>query len=115
MLNGMVITQPDGLDAKLGRTAPVRLYQAGFSSNAIRELQEFMVGLDDDGAITAFINALAERVDHRNVEVIFDRRVVFVIGVSGTGKTTLATKLAAYLKEHGISERMTLPQLWVPD
>ena len=108
MLNGMVITQPDGLDAKLGRTAPVRLYQAGFSSNAIRELQEFMVGLDDDGAITAFINALAERVVHRNAEVIFDSRVVFVIGSSGTGKTTLATKLAAYLKEHGISERMTL-------
>ena len=39
---------------------------------------------------------------------MFDSRIVFVIGSSGTGKTTLATKIAAYFKEHGISDRMVL-------
>ena len=108
MLNGMMITRPEGLDVTLGHAAPVRLHQAGFSSKAIQELHEHMVGLDDDDAVTSFINALADRVVHRDVESVFDSRIVFVIGSSGTGKTTLATKIAAYFKEHGISDRMML-------
>ena len=108
MLNGMMITRPEGLDVTLGHAAPVRLHQAGFSSRAIQELHEHMVGLDDDDAVTSFINALANRVVHRDAESVFDSRIVFVIGSSGTGKTTLATKIAAYFKENGISERMML-------
>jgi len=108
MLDGMMITRPEGLDVTLGHAAPVRLHQAGFSSRVIRELHDHMIGLDDDKAVTAFITALAERVVHRDAEAVFDSRIVFVIGSSGTGKTTLATKIAAYFKEHGISERMML-------
>ena len=108
MLNGMMITRPEGLDVTLGHAAPVRLHQAGFSSKAIQELHDHMVGLGDDEAVVSFINALAERVVHADAESVFDSRVVLVIGSSGTGKTTLATKIAAYFKEHGISERMIL-------
>ena len=108
MLNGMMITRPEGLDVTLGHAAPVRLHQAGFSSKAIQELHDHMVGLDDDDAVSSFINALADRVVHSDAESVFDSRIVFVIGSSGTGKTTLATKIAAYFKEHGISERMML-------
>ncbi|MEC8121438.1 MAG: hypothetical protein VX113_05840, partial [Pseudomonadota bacterium] len=105
---GMMITRPEGLDVTLGRAAPVRLHQAGFSSKAIQELHEHMVGLNDDDAVASFINALAARVVHADAESVFDSRIVLVIGSSGTGKTTLATKIAAYFKEHGISERMIL-------
>ena len=108
MLNGMMITRPEGLDVTLGHAAPVRLHQAGFSSKAIQELQEHMVGLADDDAVVSFVNALADQVVHRDAEAVFDSRIVFVIGSSGTGKTTLATKIAAYFKEHGISDRMVL-------
>ena len=108
MLSGMMITHPEGLDVTLGHAAPVRLHQAGFSSKAIQQLYDYMVGLEGDDAVASFINALAERVVHRDAESVFDSRVVFVIGSSGTGKTTLATKIAAYFKEHGISDRMVL-------
>lgn len=108
MLNGMMITKPDGLDITLGHAAPVRLHQAGFSSEAIQELYSNIVGLKDEEAIASFINALAKRVVHQNADSVFDSRVVFVLGSSGTGKTTLATKIAAYFKENGISERITL-------
>ena len=108
MLNGMMITRPDGLDVTLGHAAPVRLHQAGFSSKAIQMLHQHMVGLDDDSAVMAFMDALARKVIHTDVESLFDSRIVLVVGSSGTGKTTLATKIAAYFKEHGISERMTL-------
>jgi len=108
MLNGMMITRPDGLDVTLGHAAPVRLHQAGFSSKAIQMLHQHMVGLDDDSAVMAFMDALARKVIHTDVESLFDSRIVLVVGSSGTGKTTLATKIAAYFKEHDISERMTL-------
>ena len=108
MLDGMMITRPEGLDVTLGHAAPVRLHQAGFSSRAIQQLHHHMAGLDDDEAVASFINALAKKVVHRDAESVFDSRVVFVIGSSGTGKTTLATKIAAYFKEHGISNRMML-------
>ena len=108
MLTGMMITRPEGLDVTLGHAAPVRLHQAGFSSKAIQELHKHMVGLDDDDAVASFINALADQVVHREAESVFDSRIVFVVGSSGTGKTTLATKIAAYFKEHGISDRMVL-------
>ena len=108
MLNGMMITRPDGLDVTLGHAAPVRLHQAGFSSKAIQALHHHMVGLDDESAVMAFMDALANKVVHRDVDSLFDSRLVLVVGSSGTGKTTLATKIAAYFKEHGISERMTL-------
>ena len=108
MLNGMMITKPEGLEVTLGHAAPVRLHQAGFSPKAIQTLHHHMVGLDDDDAIDAFLNALADRVVHADVDRVFDSRIVCVVGSSGSGKTTLATKIAAYFKEHGISERMTI-------
>jgi len=108
MLNGMMITRPEGLDVTLGHAAPVRLHQAGFSSKAIQTLHHHMAGLDDEAAVMAFMDALADKVVHTDVESLFDSRLVLVVGSSGTGKTTLATKIAAYFKEHGISERMTL-------
>ena len=108
MLNGMMITRPEGLDVTLGHAAPVRLHQAGFSPKAIQELHKHMIGLEDDDAVTSFVNALADQVVHREAESVFDSRIVFVIGSSGAGKTTLATKIAAYFKEHGISDRMVL-------
>ena len=108
MLNGMMITRPDGLDVTLGHAAPVRLHQAGFSSKAVQALHHHMVGLDDEAAVMAFMDALADKVVHQDVDSLFDSRLVLVVGSSGTGKTTLATKIAAYFKEHGISERMTL-------
>ena len=103
MLNGMMITRPDGLDVTLGHAAPVRLHQAGFSSKAIQALHHHMVGLEGDDAVMAFMDALANKVVHTDVDSIFGSRLVLVVGSSGTGKTTLATKIAAYFKEHGLS------------
>ena len=74
MLNGMMITKPDGLDVTLGHAAPVRLHQAGFSPKAIQTLHHHMVGLDDDDAIDcSFMNALADRVVHSDVDRVFAR------------------------------------------
>ena len=108
MLNGMMLTRPEGLDVTLGHAAPVRLQQAGFSPDIIHALQDEMFGLKGADAINAFVNALAERVVHPDAESVFDSRLVCVLGSSGAGKTTLAPKIAAYFKENGISDRITL-------
>ena len=98
MLNGMMITHPEGLDVTLGHAAPVRLHQAGFSPKAIQTLHHHMVGLDDGAAVMAFMDALADKVVHPYVDYNFGTRLVLVVGSSGTGKNTLATKMAAYFK-----------------
>ena len=108
MLNGMMLTRPEGLDVTLGHAAPVRLQQAGFSPQVIHALHHHMTGLDHDDAVDAFMIALADRVIHNHAESVFDAKLVCVVGSSGSGKTTLATKIAAYFKESGISERITL-------
>ena len=108
MLNGMMLTRPEGLDVTLGHAAPVRLQQAGFSPQVIHALHHHMVGLDPEDAVDAFMTALADRVIHNHAESVFDAKLVCVVGSSGSGKTTLATKIAAYFKENGISERITL-------
>ena len=108
MLNGMMLTRPEGLDVTLGHAAPVRLQQAGFSPQVIHALHNHMIGLNHDDAVDAFMTALANRVIHNHAESVFDAKLVCVVGSSGSGKTTLATKIAAYFKENGISERITL-------
>ena len=115
MLNGMMLTRPEGLDVTLGHSAPVRLQQAGFSPDVIHALQDHMSGLADEEAIHAFVNALADRVIHDDAESVFNARLVCVLGSSGAGKTTLATKIAAYFKENGISDRITLASATGPD
>ena len=52
------------------------------------------------------MNALAERVVHHDADSVFSSRLV--CGGIFWREPTLATKIAAYFKEHGISERMTL-------
>ena len=108
MLNGMMLTRPEGLDLTLGHAAPVRLQQAGFSPQVIHALHHHMTGLDHDHAVEAFLNAVADGVIHKHAESVLDAKLVCVVGSSGSGKTTLATKIAAYFKENGISERITL-------
>ena len=96
MLNGMMITCPEGLDV-----TPAMRRRSDFTKQipvrAIQELHEHMVDLMMT-MLWLTINALADRVVHRDAESVFDSRIVFIIGSSGTGKTTLATKIAAYFK-----------------
>ncbi|NCF48604.1 MAG: hypothetical protein GWP36_03685 [Bacteroidetes bacterium] len=114
MMNGMMITQPEGLDITLGHAPPVQLHQAGFTSEVIQRLHHHMEGLEGDQALSAFMTALAQRVVHHDAESMFGSRLVCVVGNSGAGKTTLATKIAAYLKENGSSDRMTLASATAP-
>ena len=106
MLNG-ADAHPEGLEVTLGHAAPITS-PGRIRLKAIQELHGHMVGLDAEDAVTSFINALADRVVHRDAESVFTSRIIFVIGSSGTGKTTLATKIAAYFKERGISDRIML-------
>ena len=106
MLNGMMITA-QRLDVTLGHAAPVRLHQAGFSSKAIQNFKNIWLGLPMTMLSYLSLTLLPIRWCIAT-EAVFDSRIVFVIGSSGTGKTALATKIAAYFKEHGISDRMVL-------
>ena len=106
MLNGMMITKPEGSTSLWGMLLRFVFIRPFAQSNP--DIASPYGWTGDDDAIDAFMNALADRVVHGDVDRVFDSRIVCVVGSSGSGKTTLATKIAAYFKEHGISDRMTL-------
>ena len=108
MLNGMMITQPDGLKEQLGHTVAVRLRQAGFSPEIIFDLQNTFEGQPFENGQDNFIEAIAGRLVRADTDDLLKRRLICVVGGSGAGKTTLATKIAAYCKEHAIVDRIML-------
>jgi len=108
MLNGMMITQPDGLKAQFGQTAAVQLRQAGFSPEVILALQAAFEGLPTDEGIAHFMDAIASQLVRTDTDALLERRLICVVGSSGSGKTTLASKIAAYCKERAIVDRFML-------
>lgn len=108
MLNGMMITQPEGLKEQFGQTAMVKLRQAGFSPEVILALQSHIDNQPFDTAYDNFITAIANKLVRPDTVDLMERRLVCVVGGSGSGKTTLSSKIAAYCKENAIVDRITL-------
>ena len=105
MLNGMMITHPEGLDVTLGHAAPVRLHQAGFSPKAIQTLHHYMVGLDDGAAVMAFMDALADKVVHPDVDSFSGRALFLSLAAPAPAKPRLRQRLRP------ISRNMAFPSV----
>ena len=99
-LSGMMLTGPDGLNAGLQDSTPVQLSRAGYSQNTILRLHTAFAGLSYDDGVTSFLDCLAEDLADQKSESLLQKRVIFVVGATGSGRTTLASKLAASLKIH---------------
>ena len=111
MLGGMMITDGEGLVPSLGHSLPVQLRQAGFDQSLVRALQESYVGRDHEVGRIAFMRALANKLVYPASRMLFHSRLICVVGPSGAGKTTLATKLAAYSRENEDIVPLTLATL----
>ena len=110
-MSGMMLTSPDGLNAGLQDSTPVQLMRAGFSQSAVFALQAAYAGLGYEAGVTSFLDMLAEDLTLPRAEDILTKRVIFVVGPSGSGRTTLAAKLAASLKETHRGREVALASL----
>jgi flagellar biosynthesis protein FlhF len=110
-LSGMMLTSPDGLNDALQDSTPVQLMRAGFSQSSVFGLRAAYASLGYEAGITSFLDMLADDLTLPRAEDILAKRVVFVVGPSGSGRTTLAAKLAASLKETHRGREVALASL----
>ena len=110
-LSGMMLTGPNGVNAELGNSTPLQLSRAGYSQNTILRLHPSFAGLEYEAGVTSFLDCLAEEVAYSESESLLQKRVIFVVGTTGSGRTTLASKLAASLKDAHPGKEVSLSSL----
>ena len=108
MLSGMVITDEKGLNEKTGSSVSLKLRQLEFTPEIVASLKPAYDGLNIDRGRGAFLKAFANKIACDEIEDIFKSQVIFIIGPSGVGKTTLAAKLAARMMEEDKDKKPTL-------
>ena len=108
MLSGMVITDEKGLNEKTGNSISLKLRQLEFTPEIVSSLKPAYDGLNLDRGLSAFVRAFADRIACDEIQDIFKSQVIFVIGPSGAGKTTLSAKLAARIMEENKQVKPTL-------
>jgi len=96
MLDGMMITSVDGLAPAHGHSLPVQLRQNGFSNQLISDLREVWQNQEAELGHRAFMQSLAVRLAAGKAEEKARARIICITGSSGSGKTMLAAKLAAW-------------------
>ena len=99
MLSGLVLTDLDGVNPSLSASTRLELQRAGFSAAALDLLKARYAGLTYADGCDAFLGGMAEKLAHPHAEAILSKRLIFVVGATGTGRTTMVAKLTAMLRE----------------
>jgi len=99
MMSGLVLTDLDGVNPSLSASTKLELQRAGFSATILNQLKSHYAGLDYNEGCAAFLGGLAARLAHPNAEKLLSNRLIFVVGASGTGRTTMVAKLIAMLRD----------------
>ena len=100
MMDGLFVTDIDGLNQNLLANSRVILQQAGFSHQILNDFKSSYQGQSYNDGCHAFINDLSSHLTHSNSEGLLNKKLIFVVGQSGTGRTTMVGKLTATLKEN---------------
>ncbi|MDC0993851.1 hypothetical protein OAS14_05800 [Alphaproteobacteria bacterium] len=99
MLSGLVLTDLDGVNPTLSASTRLELQRAGFSAATLDLLKARYAGLTYGDGCDAFLGGMAERLAHPHAEALLSKNLIFVVGATGTGRTTLVAKLTAMLRE----------------
>ena len=99
MLSGLVRTDLDGVNPSLLASTRLELQRAGFSAATLDLLKARYAGLTYCDGCDAFLSGMAERLAHPHAEALLSKNLIFVVGATGTGRTTLVAKLTAMLCE----------------
>jgi flagellar biosynthesis GTPase FlhF len=99
MLSGLVLTDLDGVNPSLSASTRLELQRAGFSAASLNLLKARYAGLAYGDGCDAFLSGMAEKLAHPKAEALLSKRLIFVVGSSGTGRTTMVAKLTAMLRE----------------
>ena len=99
MLDGLYLTDFDGINQNLTSNSRVTLQQAGFSPEVLNDFQASYLGYNYADGCNRFLSDLSAHLTFNEGGTLLSNKFIFVIGQSGTGRTTMVGKLTAYLKE----------------
>ena len=99
MLSGLVLTDLNGVNPSLSASTRLELQRAGFSAASLDLLKARYAGLTYADGCDAFLGGMAQRLADPQAEALLAKRLVFVVGSTGTGRTTMVAKLTAMLRE----------------
>ena len=107
----MVLTDLDGINPALAPSTRLNLQRAGFSQKILQDLQTHYAGYSYSDGCERFLQALASQLVHPTSATILQNRLIFVVGASGTGRTTMVAKIAAMLRDQNPSKEIVLASL----
>ncbi len=99
MMDGLFLTDFDGLNQNLSSNSRVILQQAGFSSTVLNDFKTSYQGQTYHDGCNKFLADISTHLTHHDSESLFAKKFIFVTGYSGTGRTTMVGKITAALKE----------------
>ena len=99
MLDGLYLTDFDGINQNLTSNSLVTLQQAWFSPEVLNDFQASYLGYNYADGCNRFLSDLSAHLTFNEGGTLLSNKFIFVIGQSGTGRTTMVGKLTAYLKE----------------
>jgi flagellar biosynthesis protein FlhF len=74
-------------------------------------MQSHFAGYSYSDGCARFLQALASKLAHPTSATILQKRLIFVVGASGTGRTTMVAKIAAMLRDQNPSKEIVLASL----
>ena len=110
-LAAMTLTPYEGLNPELGDSTPVQLRRSGFSDTIITNLHASFAGLGYEAGVSSFLSHLGQQLAITQSDSLMQKRIYFIVGPSGSGRTTLAAKLAANLKDEHSGRVVALAHL----
>ena len=111
-LADMVLTDTAGLSPNLQSTTKIKLQRVGFSSSILTRFKNAISDLDYEKGKNQFLNSVANNLANDDPDqAILSSRFIFVLGASGSGKTSLSAKFAARIAEQSNNRQVALGQL----
>jgi len=111
-LNGMILTDMAGLSPNLKSTIKIKLQKMGFSNYTLVKLKDKIENNNTTEGIENFINELADMLTFDDpINSLLDSKYVFVVGLSGSGKTSFSAKIAATIAQDIKNKNVALGKL----
>ena len=111
-LNGMILTDMAGLSPNLKSAIKIKLQKMGFSNYTLVKFKDKIENNNTLEGIENFINELADKLTFDDpINSLLDSKYVFVVGLSGSGKTSFSAKIAATIAQDIKNKNVALGKL----
>ena len=111
-LSGMILTDMAGLSPNLKSTVKINLQKIGFSDYTLVKFKEKIANKNTIDGVENFINELADTLTFDDpINSLLDSKYVFIVGLSGSGKTSFSAKIAATIAQDTKNSNIALGKL----